>query len=214
MARAGLDYVVDCPPVGRPVLLDRDAWEKVVLNLLSNALKFTASGRVSVRVEATADAAVLRGEDTGVGVPADELPRLFERFHRVRGARSRSHEGSGIGLALVCELAELHGGTVSVASKAGEGSTFRIELPVRQQGTRAAPVADPDRAARRDGFSQEALRWLEGERIVPAAPAEGRPEVLVVDDNADLRLYLSRLLEEHYAIRTAADGADALEQIA
>ncbi len=110
--RAGLALKVDCPPLGRPVHVDPEMWEKVVLNLLSNAFKFTLSGGVRVAVTESASAAVVSVSDTGVGIPAEELPHVFERFHRVRGARSRSFEGTGIGLALVRELVQLHGGTI------------------------------------------------------------------------------------------------------
>ena len=193
---------------------DADMVEKILLNLLSNATKFTFEGTIALRVH-VGEQVELEVADTGVGIPEDELPRLFERFHRIHGARARSHEGSGIGLALVQELVELHGGEVAVKSAAGQGSTFRITLPARQPGAHAAAGTDPARAdAQRGGFGQEALQWMEGERIVPAAPAADRPEVLVVDDNADLRLYLTRLLEDEYAVRTATDGEDALAQIA
>src|SRR5690606_1995566 len=110
--RGGLDLDVDCPPLPRAVHVDREMWEKIVLNLLSNAFKFTLEGGIQVSLRARGDAAVLTVRDTGTGIPASELPRLFERFHRVEGARGRSFEGSGIGLALVQELVRLHGGTI------------------------------------------------------------------------------------------------------
>src|SRR5262249_8295607 len=128
--RAGLELIVDCPPLPEPVYVDREMWEKVVLNLLSNAFKFTFEGRIEVRLWIadcglrTADcgiippqSAILTVHDTGTGIPEAELPRLFERFHRVKGSRGRSYEGSGIGLALVQELVRLHCGEVRVESK-------------------------------------------------------------------------------------------------
>ncbi|HWN27546.1 MAG TPA: SpoIIE family protein phosphatase [Actinomycetospora sp.] len=175
--RAGLEYVVDTPALSRPVLLDRDAWEKVVLNLLSNALKFTVEGRIEVRVEARDDAAVLHVADTGVGVPADELPRLFERFHRVAGTSARSGEGSGIGLALVRELVALHGGEVTAESTPGVGTTMTVTVPFGRAHLPADRIADdthdPDRTSdvppppspEAESFVAEALRWLpDGER--------------------------------------------------
>jgi signal transduction histidine kinase len=99
--RAGLQLDVVCPPMDEPVYIDRDMWEKVILNLLSNALKFTFDGSITVQVLRDGAAAMVTVADTGVGVPADEMPRLFERFHRIETARARSNEGSGIGLALV-----------------------------------------------------------------------------------------------------------------
>ena len=127
--RAGLNFEVDCPPLPEPVYLDRGMWEKVVLNLLSNALKFTFDGSIRVAARAEGGQAVVTVTDTGIGVPAGEMPRLFERFHRIENARARSNEGSGIGLALVQELVQLHGGTIAAASIEGEGTTFTIRLP-------------------------------------------------------------------------------------
>jgi signal transduction histidine kinase len=125
---AGLGFEVACDDIAAPVYVDRDMWEKAVLNLLSNAFKFTFEGSIHV---------VLRGRrqdqltvrDTGTGIPENEVPRVFERFHRVAGARSRTHEGSGIGLALTSELVRLHGGTITVSSRLGEGSTFVVQVP-------------------------------------------------------------------------------------
>ena len=211
--RSGLELVVDAPEQGVTVEADAELLEKVLLNLLSNAYKFTLEGRITMSVR-VGESAVIEIADTGVGIPADELPRLFERFHRVSGAQGRSHEGSGIGLALVDELVRLHGGEVSVASVEGEGSTFRIELPLLHPGAGAAPGEAEPATAQREAFGGEAERWGGDERTIELPPADdGRPEVLVVDDNADLRTYLARLLEPDYVVRTAVDGADALAQI-
>src|SRR3712207_6779877 len=122
--RAGLRLVVDCPPLPEPVHVDRDMWEKVVLNLVSNAFKFTLEGEIVVRLRAVEKAAELTVSDTGVGIPAEELPRIFERFHRVEAARRRTYEGTGIGLALVQELVKLHAGSIRAQSTYGQGSTF------------------------------------------------------------------------------------------
>ena len=206
--RSGLELVVDAPEERATIDADADMVEKILLNLLSNAYKFTLEGRIELRVR-IAERAVIEVADSGVGIPDEELPGLFERFQRGGGARGRSHEGTGIGLALVDELARLHGGEVSVSSAVGAGSTFRVELPVRQEEAGEPRPPTPElAAAQRDGFAQEAARWGDGKRTVVVPPADdGRPEVLVVDDNADLREYLTRLLEADYAVRTAVDGA-------
>jgi signal transduction histidine kinase/DNA-binding response OmpR family regulator len=143
--RAGIRFEVDCPPLEGPVAVDRDMWEKILLNLLSNALKFTFEGRirVSLRDDAGGDGVELTVEDSGTGIPADELPHLFERFHRVVGARARTHEGSGIGLALVHELTRLHGGAVRVSSTVGEGTTFTIAMPRRQPKVASSAASAP-----------------------------------------------------------------------
>src|SRR5262249_7298080 len=130
MERAGLDFRVDCPPLPEPVYVDRVMWEKIVLNLVSNAFKFTLHGRVTVSIGEQDHHCVLAVEDTGAGIPEHELPRVFEGFHWVEGLQGRSHEGSGIGLALVHELVKLHGGQLSVASQEGRGSTFTVSVPL------------------------------------------------------------------------------------
>jgi signal transduction histidine kinase len=129
MDRAGLQFEVQCNPVSEPVYLDRDMWEKVVLNLLSNAFKFTFEGKVSVLLKSLENSVQLQISDTGIGVPEEELPRLFQRFHRVEGARGRTQEGTGIGLALVHELVKIHHGNIQVTSTQGKGSTFTVTLP-------------------------------------------------------------------------------------
>ena len=220
--RAGLRLVVDCPPLGEPVHVDRDMWEKIVLNLLSNAFKFTHRGEIAVRVRRVGTRVELAVQDTGAGIPAEELPRVFERFHRVEGARGRTHEGSGIGLALVLELVKLHGGTIEVASEVGVGTTFTVALPL---GTAHLP-ADRLRDPRGDGapvhaaaFVAEAQRWLPdaAEAEPPPASAEGPPasaevraRIVLADDNADMRDYLRRLLGARWDVEAVADGRAAL----
>ncbi|MBB0243315.1 GAF domain-containing protein, partial [Streptomyces alkaliphilus] len=148
MERAGLAYRVDCPPLPERVRVDRDMWEKIVFNLLGNALKFTLEGSVAVRLSAEGDRAVLRVSDTGSGVAAAEIPALFERFHRIENVRSRSNEGSGIGLALVRELVALHGGTITAESVEGEGTTFIVRLPFGGDHLPEASVTDADAPGR------------------------------------------------------------------
>ncbi len=131
MQQANLGFTVDCVRLPGPVAIDRDMWEKIVLNLLSNALKYTMKGSVTVSLRENAGQVQLAVSDTGIGIPQSELPRLFERFHRVAGAQGRTYEGTGIGLALVHELVRLHGGSVSVSSALGRGSTFTVTLPAR-----------------------------------------------------------------------------------
>jgi len=179
--RAGLRYEVHCPALSAPVDVDREMWEKIVLNLLSNALKFTLEGRISVTLGEKDGRALLRVSDTGSGIPRSELPRLFDRFYRVQNARARSNEGSGIGLALVRELVGLHQGTISVESTEGEGTTFTVSLPLdhpadgasaRAPATRGAaavqavppasavPGEDSSVLASAAPYVQEAMRWL------------------------------------------------------
>jgi signal transduction histidine kinase/DNA-binding response OmpR family regulator len=229
--KAGLNFIIDCPCFSTPVWIDRDMWEKIVLNLVSNAFKFTLQGTITVQVRERDGRAVLSVVDTGIGIPAKELPKLFDRFHRIEGAHGRTHEGTGIGLALVQELTKLHGGAVNVASTVGLGSSFSVSVPF---GTAHLP-ADRLRAKRTlaptttgaQPYVEEALRWLPGATAETSAPAQAewsflpehsahapfggaRASVLVVDDNADMREYVRRLLAPHYEVRTAADGVEAL----
>jgi PAS domain S-box-containing protein len=228
--RAGLALDVRCPSLGQPVYVDREMWEKVVLNLISNAFKFTLDGRIEVAVHADGTDAVLVVKDSGVGIPEAELPRVFERFHRVEGQRGRTHEGTGIGLALVQELVRLHRGEIRVESKARHGTTFIVTVPFgrdhlpadRVQASR--PLASTAIGA--EAFVEEALRWL------PSAQASGisetmvddlgsqtdvvpadrqRSRVLIVDDNADMREHLSRVLAKWWDVEAASDGLAALE---
>ncbi|PWU51673.1 hypothetical protein DLJ46_04515 [Micromonospora globispora] len=208
--RAGIAFEVDCARLPRPAYLDRAMWEKVVLNLLANALKATLAGTIRLRLADAGDAGFrLTVSDTGVGIPADQLPKLFQRFQRVVGPAGRSVEGTGIGLALVRELVTLHGGDVEVTSVEGEGSTFTVRIPYGcGVDAAAAGTARPSTAA----------AALAAELSAPAAPDEvsgpaGAPRVLLVDDNADLRAYVTELLAPHFQVRTAVDGQAALAAI-
>jgi signal transduction histidine kinase len=226
-ARADLRFVADCPPLSGPVWVDRDMWEKIVPNLLSNAFKFTLSGEVALRLREEPDDVVLEVADTGCGIPAAELPRIFERFHRVTGVSGRTHEGTGIGLALVRELVALHGGQIGVESEVGRGSTFRIRLPKGFDHLPADAVshtpADPRIARDAVAHASEAAGWLarhestDATQQPPAEPHEAdaaaRPRVVVVDDNPDLREYVANLLRPSHTVVTAVDGVDALDAI-
>jgi signal transduction histidine kinase/HPt (histidine-containing phosphotransfer) domain-containing protein len=165
--RLGLSLVVDCPPLPGPVYIDREMWEKIVLNLISNAIKFTLEGGIEVSLRQVGEDAQLTVRDTGVGIAADELPRIFERFYRVRGTAGRTHEGTGIGLALVRELASLHGGNVQAQSVVGSGSTFCVRIP---RGSSDVPPEGASLGHRvstamgADPYVEEALRWSVGSR--------------------------------------------------
>ncbi|WP_406107731.1 SpoIIE family protein phosphatase [Micromonospora globbae] len=214
--RAGLRLVVDCPPLPTPVHVDRDMWEKIVLNLLSNAVKFTLHGEIRVRVRAVPEGARLEVADTGVGIAAEELPHVFERFHRVPGVRARTHEGTGIGLALVRELVEMHGGEVAVTSRVDAGSTFTVTVPFGrthlppERVVEAGPEpAEPEQALLH--VAETALWTGTGAAVsVAARPAAPAGRILVADDNADLREHVTRLLAPSWEVVTAGDGAEAL----
>lgn len=225
--KAGLKFTVDCPPVASDVYVDREMWEKIVFNLLSNAFKFTFQGEINVTLREAGPNVELEVSDTGTGIPEAELSHLFERFHRVKGARGRSYEGSGIGLALVQELVKMHGGTVQVSSELGRGSTFTVSIPT---GSAHLP-SDRLGAARTlastglhsEAYVEEALKWLPDgspptdglEPItyspVAASGTQQRARILLADDNADMREYVRRLLATKYDVEVVSDGETALE---
>lgn len=209
------------------MFIDRDMWEKIVLNLVSNAFKFTFEGQIAVTLRRSEDGkhATLSVGDTGTGIPREELPRLFERFHRVEGARGRSFEGSGIGLALVQELVKLHGGMISVESEIDRGSMFTVAIPFGSlhlpQDRTGGHRNEVSTALRPQAFVEEALRWLPKDAgiegavldaavppaLFPLSPGEpGRPRILLADDNADMRDYVRHLLEGFYEVEALADG--------
>ncbi|WP_138506502.1 ATP-binding protein [Nostoc sp. PA-18-2419] len=241
--RAGMQLSVNCPPLPAPVYVDRQMWEKIVFNLLSNAFKFTLAGEILVNlhwVENDASAFVeLSVQDTGIGIPAIEIPHLFERFHRVKGAQGRTFEGSGIGLSLVQELVKMHGGTVQVTSVLGAGSCFTVSIPTgythlppdRIGATRSLTSTALGAAP----YLEEALRWLPEENTgdkgtreefsqslisnpdYPLSSSKASPSsisrILLADDNADMRDYVKRLLSQHYEVEAVPDGLAALDSV-
>ena len=229
MERAGLDFIIDCPPLDESAYVDRDMWEKVVLNLISNAFKFTLAGTVAVRLRAEGNRFDLTVEDTGAGIPEKELPHIFDRFYRVEGARGRTHEGTGIGLALVQELVKLHGGSIRAESVSGTGSRFvvsipkgRAHLPAERVGS-ARVVSSTGVAA--SAYVNEALRWLPetghaaepiplfaADTVQAPHPQGATSRILLADDNADMRGYVRRLLGPHFEVQAVSSGAEALAE--
>jgi signal transduction histidine kinase/CheY-like chemotaxis protein len=221
--RGGLTLTIDCAPLPEPIYVDHEMWEKIVLNLLSNAFKHTFKGGITVRLVWQDGSVQFCVVDSGIGIAPEDVPHLFDRFHRIQGAASRTHEGSGIGLALVKELVQLHAGLIEVQSEVGRGTRFTITL---QAGTAHLPAdrvgrADDSRATGQFAAAalQEALHWIPPQPEVvdsnqaPKAPAWTipRPVILLADDNADMRAYVTRLLGPLYEVRAVADGQAALE---
>ncbi len=222
--KAGLTFTIRCDQLPEPAYVDRDMWEKIVLNLLSNAFKFTLSGAITVTVSRVESHAEMTIEDTGAGIPEPELDHVFDRFHRVEGTRGRSHEGSGIGLALVHELVKLHGGTISVTSDVGRGSRFTVSVPLgsahlasEQIVTATSATAGSSAAT---AYLAEALSWLPSGPSATAATSAAVDEepapldasrILLADDNADMREYARRLLAERWTVETVSNGREALD---
>jgi PAS domain S-box-containing protein len=229
--KAGLRLNIDCPSLSQPVFVDREMWEKIVLNLLSNAFKFTFEGEIAVSLRQSGNNVQLRVRDTGSGIPAAEMPRLFERFHRIENAKSRTNEGSGIGLALVQELVKLHGGSISAESEPGRGTTFIVSIPLGSKHLPNDQLGEADEvtatAAWATAYIEEALCWLPEklpeirQQAAVEGPffrsedgaAAGKQRILVADDNADMRQYIERLLSDQYDVQTVPDGEAALAAI-
>lgn len=231
--QAGMSFIIECPPLPEPVYVDRDMWEKIVLNLISNAFKFTFHGSITVRLQPVGGFIELSIADTGVGISDAELPRLFERFHRVSGTQARTYEGSGIGLALVQELVKLHGGTIRVTSQVDRGTTFTIALPfgsahLPQERIEAARAL-VSTASGITPYVTEASRWIADAAIEDSEALSREPSIavpirskqsptptariLLADDNADMRDYVKRLLSQYWEVEAVSDGLAALEAI-
>ncbi|WP_394822818.1 ATP-binding protein [Pendulispora albinea] len=226
--RAGLRLTLELAPLSAPAFVDRDMWEKIVLNLLSNALKFTFEGEIRVSLQQQGGCVELRVRDTGSGIPEAEIGRVFERFHRVRGVRSRTHEGTGIGLALVKDLVKIHGGDIAVESQLGTGTQFTVTIPTGSLHLPQSRVSRQQASARASAgvatYVEEALRWLPGSEerhstlpppsssIVGVGPSASRARILLADDNADIRSYMTRLLGKHWDVTAVADGQAALDK--
>jgi PAS domain S-box-containing protein len=234
--RVGMQLIVNCSPLPEPIYVDREMWEKIIFNLLSNAFKFTFEGEILVDLRWMNDHVELTVQDTGIGIPADELPHLFERFHRVKGAQGRSVEGSGIGLSLVQELVKLHQGTINVTSAERFGTRFTLSIPTGSEHLPADRICisrpstvTPSNA---DAYLEEALRWvtqagfealdLQSEVLgseLTAATIQTpllntqTTRILLVDDNADMRDYVGRLLSQQYQVEAVSDGLAALAAI-
>ena len=223
--RAGLSLAVRCEKPRAPVFVDGEMWEKVLLNLLSNAFKYTLAGGTSVVLTDEGTHFDLRVSDSGIGIPPEEIPHVFTRFYRVRGTEGRTHEGTGIGLALVQELVKLHGGVIEVSSELGKGTTFRVRIP-----TGHAHLPKDRIGAKRElrsttvgaaPFVEEALRWLpdaDGSlTALPTAPVvhvrTAGSRVVLADDNADMRAYTARLLSPYWHVESFPDGEAALRAI-
>jgi signal transduction histidine kinase/DNA-binding response OmpR family regulator len=221
-----LQLRLQADPDQLPTVFDSEKLRSVLGNLIENALHYTPDGgKVLVRVERPdAETAALRVSDTGPGIPEDEMSDLFDRFHRGESSRRTRSDGSGLGLALAQELTELHDGTIEVESEVGLGSTFTVHLPLRepedeQAGSRdeqpgedraEAAAQSPSQNGEPDQTEHRTENEVSVDEEAAASPADDRPTILVVEDNADVRAYLRNQLTEGYCIQEAEDGKTAL----
>ena len=233
------------------VYLDKEKFEKIITNILSNAFKFTPEGgKVSIEIEPTPKSPPEEGtlrevisppwrgtegvgqeskyvnihiNDTGIGIPADRIEKLFDRFYQVDGSHTREHEGSGIGLSLTKELVELHKGKISVASEPGKGSTFTVSLPLGKEHLLPEEICEVDYECEKHEEkeiylkpAEELITDIRNDQIAEANSDE-KPVLLIIEDNSDVRTYVKENLKTDYKILEAVDGEDgwnkAVEQI-
>lgn len=222
----GITFTTHLPDAPLHQVYDSDKIEKVVINLLSNAFKFTEpGGKIGLTLAAAADGVQIEVVDTGTGIAEENLPHLFDRFYQVESDTTRTHEGTGIGLALAKELVELHSGTIDVQSRVGFGTTFTVTLPVLtkvESSTETKPAdaaVDAAPVAVGDGAAQS----ITGSLTIPAAlrkdtaddetsEEEGATVVLVVEDNADMRAYIRGHLDDLVSVVEAENGRLGVEE--
>lgn len=232
--RKQLQLIIQLSPCPS-VYLDAEKFDKVLYNLLSNAMKFTqAGGSITVRLYPAGEDCIIEVSDSGVGIRDDQIPHLFERFRQADGSENRSYEGSGLGLALVKELVDMHGGQIEVSSVYGKGTTFQIRLRTGTEHLSAEAIVE---AAVENTASRALVELADIEldqraavsasNPMPIAPLPALSEaettvasaiaanILVVDDNNDLRAYVSQILQqaghEVYGARNGAEGYQMAE---
>jgi signal transduction histidine kinase/DNA-binding response OmpR family regulator/streptogramin lyase len=203
------------------IYFDREKLEKILINLISNACKFTPrKGKITVTVIETQSNAVISVKDTGIGIPAKEIPKLFDRFYQVDSSHTREHGGTGIGLALTKELVELHKGTITVSSKEGEWTEFTIELPQGKRHYKAEEIVENYTKENIQYISERIHTELTGAdaqadpacRIPVSVEEEEKNIILIVEDNADVREYIKDALGKEFLYEEASNGAQGIRK--
>ena len=226
--RSGMNLEITAGDVYSPVYVDTDMWEKIILNLVSNAFKYSSEGKISVHIAETENKLRVDVTDTGTGIPEDKIDKIFDRFYRVENMEGRSQEGTGIGLALVKELVKIHQGIISVHSIVGAGSRFRIEIPLGKSHLPAEKILEYAIESSGNTYSnailEEAKGWLtdlgeaqDFESLQDLSSGQdaidtNKPKIVLVDDNTDMRNFLRKILSVHFSVITAIDGEDAFEK--
>ena len=229
----GVKFEVTMDGKDIPVWIDREMWEKIVFNVIGNAFKFTLSGKITIRCGLSADEhhMLFTVQDTGIGIPAHEVHRIFENFHRAHNQKGRSFEGTGMGLALTQQLVTLHGGHMEVESTFGQGTTFIIYIPVGNAHLPRSQLVEGEangNAEYGQGIVDEAERWANvpdlllpdvstsssdsGNAFTVVVPPSSRGcRILVADDNEDMRYFLRGVLRQYYQVLEASNGQIAFE---
>ena len=216
--RSGMHLRMGCQKINGEVYVDTDMWERIILNLISNAFKYSNEGEIGIDITQSDGMVYVAVSDTGIGIPADQIERIFDRFYRVENTSGRSQEGTGIGLAMVKELVKLHHGTIVVVSEPKKGSTFTVSIPIGKEHLANDRVVDAPQEfspfKHSTAFVEEALKWIPtGNQAEPTHSGNGkvgtRSKVLLADDNADMLDYMRRLLSDQFNVITAKDGEEA-----
>jgi PAS domain S-box-containing protein len=220
---AGLKLILKCEDVSEPIYVCRDMWENIVLNLISNAFKYTFRGKIEVILRENKNHIQLHVRDTGVGISSANLPKIFERFSRVESEKARAYEGSGIGLALVRQLVGLQGGNIKVKSDLGKGTTFTVVVPKgksRLRGKQIYEFREGNSQGNSNTFVEQAFGWLaETKSAVRKSQDLQRKEkkvsgtIMIVDDNRDVRLYMKELLSTIAEVVVVENAEHAIDQI-
>jgi signal transduction histidine kinase len=229
MVQSSLEYILEIQAINQPVYVDVDMWEKIVMNLVSNAYKFTLKGQITISLKQESHYVIFSVIDSGVGISEEELPNLFKRFHRIEGSQGRSFEGSGIGLAMIQELIKLHGGSIKVTSKLGEGTAFTVTLPLgsdhlsKDMIRQSSLVNEFSLSANGRAIVQEVTSWTDSTSMDNevndqnhdsnissnnlSLPQQYQPyRILLADDNVDMRNYIKNILGKYWTVEAAADG--------
>lgn len=228
--RKKINYNYDLPATNEAVFYDEDKVEKILSNLLSNAFKFTdPNGTVSVRFKILPQDGPQKGSqmeiivrDTGKGILPEQLKHIFDRYYQGNDSDTRDVEGTGIGLALTKELVDLYRGKISVESEPGKGSVFTVCIPVSEEAFTKEEIlpeapgkktrsASEDRTIEKQDSEHESTEAAQTEEISQREQAKDAPIVLIVEDNIDLRNYISRNLRDSYRIETAENGEEGLQ---
>lgn len=217
-----IEYRIGLEETGSDVVFDSDKIEKILVNLLSNAFKYTApGGTVDFSLEYISDSgtgipsiAKIRIRDTGKGIPENHLDKIFDRFYVVDTLKQSNGESLGLGLSLAKELVDLLKGSIHVESQVGRGTIFTVSLPVSRSDYRDCDREEQDTVFRAEGNVKELPVYpdmIEETGAVHAPMESGLPQILLVEDNADLRVYLSDILRPEFNIRESANGKKGLE---
>jgi signal transduction histidine kinase/DNA-binding response OmpR family regulator len=196
------------------VYIDAEKIEQVVHNLLSNAFKFTREGDIALHLKTDGKRYIITVKDTGIGIPSDQLNKVFDRFHQVDSSQTRSYEGSGLGMALAKELTELHHGTIRVESTEGKGTTFTVKLPLGKEHFSKDEVIDGSSLDRRPIPIEDLTLINEDDPLHEKAveASDHQPILLIVEDNEDMRRYINKIFADQYQIIEAVNGKEGINR--